>query len=214
MQQTRSVRYGRLQAGALTGGRGVIASLPSRTVGIAGLLLLVLFPAGCWSQPVAGQVAPDGPDPHIGSTFPPAPERVVITRGMTIGTADTARYAFAAVEEERRGSIWLGVSQAGARDRFRIVDVLRLPRLSDDERLVVGLCGRPRSVGRPLRFIEDLEVDPEIVAIARASDGPVFHYLVRAWGGRRSMERFEEVDASGWVCINEDYAELEPDVGS
>jgi hypothetical protein len=178
--------------------------LRTESARIPGLLLLVLLTSGCLPQAGVGQVALGERSPRAGQVYPPAPQGVVITQGMTIGPADTARYAFAAVEEEGRPAIWLAVSLGSARERFRILDVLSVPALRPGEQLVVGLCGRPKAAGRPLRFIEDLDVDPEIVAVVRVADEPVLH-PVRAWRGRRSTERFEDLDATGWVCSNEDY---------
>lgn len=170
----------------------------------ASLLLAGVLAAGCQAQQPGG--ARSGQESAwIGTRYPPAPQDVRLERGTTLGEADTASFSIAEVESGDERYLWLtrrsGVS--GGQPAWTVLDVLRLPSLADDRWVGLALCGRPAS-GRdfPLEP-EDVETDPEIVAIVRLTEEAVLTGVESAWRADRAGGRFEPIATSGLACINE-----------
>jgi hypothetical protein len=165
--------------------------------------LAMLVAASCKAQNRDGVTAL----PQAGALYPPVPAGLEITHGTTIGNADTARFAFAEVTAPAgRRVVWLA-EKIAAEPRFRILDVLEVPVLASDERLIVGLCGTLRDPARAARFAEDLNLDPEIVAIAKEANVPVITSVKAVWRGSTRNQRFQVIGTAGIACLNDSYTE-------
>jgi hypothetical protein len=132
-------------------------------------------------------------------------KEVVIESGTTIGEATKAEFALADLRE-RGQDLLLLTRRAGATagaPTWTVIDVLAIPPIKSERRLVLAVCGTRRSEGVVPREASDVALDPEIVAIARASDAPVLTSVEQAWRANRRTGKFEPVAVSGVVCLND-----------
>lgn len=144
----------------------------------------------------------------IGTRHPPLPEDVVYRGGATVGIAGETRYTFRDIVADGRHMLWLEriVDRPADGSAVRVVlDALVVPELARTEgrRFVYGLCGTLPEDAPANPQSEDLEIDPEIVAIARFAKAPVLTAVDRAWRADRSDGTFVPLSTSGIGCLNE-----------
>ena len=166
---------------------------------VAAAVLALAAAAGCQAQQPG---PPASPDAWVGASWPPPPGEVTIERGTTLGTADTASFALAEVSAGDQRLLWLGhrVGERpgevrGGEARWTVTDVLPLPRLGPDRRLVLALCGAASGT-------DEVAIDPEIVALATPADSPVLK-VRGAWRAVRATGLFEAIPYGGIVCLND-----------
>jgi hypothetical protein len=141
----------------------------------------------------------------LGTTYPPAPRSIVIHRGITIGEADTATYAFAEVSTSEGKMIWLGHRNRPSRDQptWTIVDTLTVPALTKDEAVMVAVCGTIRVGVSVPSHAGDLSLDPTIIAILSATNESILTRAERAWRVNLTTGRFEILAVHGIACLSE-----------
>jgi len=160
---------------------------------VAAAVLALSAAAGCQAQ----QPDPPAADAWIGATWPPPPDRVAIERDAALGTGDTASFALAEVTADGAHLLWLGHREGGsaAGAAWTVTDVLPLPVLGPDRRLMLAVCGAPAAS-------DSVAIDPELVAYATPADSPVLK-VRGAYRADRSTGRFQVIPHGAIVCRND-----------
>jgi hypothetical protein len=83
------------------------------------------------------------------------------------------------------------------------MDVLELPKHSEEEWVMLALCGTvpPTHEGQPEP--EDIDIDAEIIAIVRAGEADVLTDILHAWRADRATGRFQPIEVVGIGCLND-----------
>jgi len=114
--------------------------------------------------------------------------------GYVMGFLEEDEYIIDHVSHNSDELIWfckLTHRDEEGRPFLRILDILILPPLSQDEQIFLGTC-RCRTVE-----------DPEIVAIVKLIQNEVSAEVIRAWRANRQTKIFEEISASDVLCVDE-----------
>ncbi|UCF64766.1 MAG: hypothetical protein JSW33_02720 [bacterium] len=114
--------------------------------------------------------------------------------GSVMGFLEGDEYIIDHVSHKSDELIWfckLTHRDEEGRPFLKILDILILPPLGQDEQIFLGTC-RYRTVE-----------DPEIIAIVKLIQNEVSAEVIRAWRANRQMKLFEEVSASDVMCVDE-----------
>jgi hypothetical protein len=177
--------------------------LPTPRTGAAvAFLLAAAAPAArCQNGPAAGRR-------WLGAQFPPAPHGAAIAIGATIGTADTATYALADARASGRHYVWLGrrppPPAAAGTARYAVADVLPLDGRGAAGEVRYATCGT-RAPGRPgagsAQDVDDVRLDPALLAVGPFGPGTVYTSVARAWRADTRAGRIVPVPADRVVCL-------------
>jgi len=114
--------------------------------------------------------------------------------GYVMGFLEDDEYIIDHVSHRSDELIWfckLTRRDAEGRPFLRILDILILPPLEQEEQIFLGTC----------RYMT--VEDPEIVAIVKLIQNEVSAEVIRAWRANRQTKLFEEVSASEVKCVDE-----------
>lgn len=147
----------------------------------------------------------------IGTSYPPLRLGFTESGFSTVGQADIATYVIILVEGPDSG-VLLGsrrvpVAQSSG-EPWMITDALPLPPIDGglSTHVICGTLKRPLTPSDTADNAIDYSVialDPGIVALGRRSSEVLLTDLVRVWRVNRTSSRFEDMDNTGIVCVNE-----------
>jgi len=118
--------------------------------------------------------------------------------GGLIGSVDGVEYGVDHVCKGQRHELWLErlvARDSKGRPTWMTLTKMVLPGVKPDERLVFGHWSTCQSDSGP---------DPAIIAIVRATDGPQYTTIIRAWRASGQAKAFQEISTAGTVCVNDD----------
>jgi hypothetical protein len=116
--------------------------------------------------------------------------------GYVMGYLEGDEYIIDHVSKANLQMLWfckLTSRDTEGRPYLRILDILILPRIEQNEELLMGTC----------KFKE--EMDPEIIAVAKFNETEVKSEVVQAWRANRNSKKFESIPTANITCVNESF---------
>lgn len=122
------------------------------------------------------------------------PSEFVEHTGYVLGLMEENEYIIDHVSKGETQLVWL--CKLIRRDHegkiyLKILDILILPILNEDEQLFMGTCSFQS------------QLDPEIIAIVKFIESEAINEIRHAWRTNRNKQRFEEVPVSLVSCLDE-----------
>lgn len=146
-----------------------------------------------------------GRDSLLRARYPSLPTHPMVRYGATLGTADTATFAIAEDHVAGRDILWLGrkAARVAGTASWTVMDVLELPELSDEEWVMLALCGPVPLTHEGHLEADNVKLDTEIVAIVRAGEADVLTDILHAWRADRMTGRFKLIEVAAIGCLND-----------
>ncbi|NDJ17971.1 hypothetical protein [Myxacorys almedinensis] len=134
---------------------------------------------------------------YIGLKYRDVPQGVDYIGGWVIDLQKNGdfKHAVTHVRDHNGEMLWLdrfiNHDRATGKANFQVVDVLKLPLISKAQVFSAhGFC------------MKNGNRDPDLIAIAKATDTQYRTTIYRAWKANRAKETFEEISTKGITCEN------------
>lgn len=146
----------------------------------------------------AASVLPAEFNKLLGMEFGPEnfPENFEEHTGYVMGFLEGDEFIIDHVSRDSTNLIWfckLTHRDSQGRPFLKILDVLVLPPIGEDEDLIMGNC-----------HLAD-EFNPEIIAIVKFIESEVKSEIHRAWRANREKKKIEQISVENVTCLNESF---------